>query len=109
MIAAVASSFLANIQQNPAIPSEAKSQAQVELAGGVAFVSDADLEAALDEEGVRPATTDAALEAYGDARIDGLHSALAILAALAIIALFLTQRIPTTQPGSEQRPTRGRS
>ena len=51
MIAAVASSFLANIQQNPAIPPEAKSQAQVELAGGVAFVSDADLEAALDEAG----------------------------------------------------------
>jgi MFS family permease len=109
MIAAVASSFLANIQQNPAIPPEAKSQAQVELAGGVAFVSDADLEAALDEAGATSQTTDAALEAYGDARIDGLRSALAILAALAIVALFFTQRIPTTQPGSAEPPTRGRT
>jgi MFS family permease len=99
MIAAVASSFLTNIQANPNIPPEAKSQAQVELAGGVAFVSDADLEAALDDAGVEPETTDAALDAYRDARIDGLRAALAILAALTIVALFFAQRIPTTQPG----------
>src|SRR5215216_3639984 len=97
MIAAVASSFLANIEQNPVIPQEAKSQAQVELAGGVAFVSDADLEAALDEAGASSETTDAALDAYGDARIDGLRTALALLAAIAIGALFFTQRIPKTQ------------
>jgi predicted MFS family arabinose efflux permease len=99
MIAAVASSFLANIQANPSIPAEAKSRAQVELAGGVAFVSDADLEAALVDAGAEPETTDAALDAYRDARIDGLRAALAILAALTIVALFFAQRIPTTQPG----------
>jgi hypothetical protein len=98
MIAAVTTSFLANIQQSPSIPAEVKSQAQVELAGGVPFVSDADLEAALDEAGAASESTDAALGAYQDARIDGLRSALAILAALAIIALFFTQRIPKTQP-----------
>ena len=100
MIAAVSASFLANIQQNPAIPPEAKSQAQIELADGVAFVSDADLEAALDQANVSPATTDEALEAYRDARIDGLRLALAILAALTLVALFFTQRIPSVQPGS---------
>ncbi|MGH3012425.1 MAG: MFS transporter [Gaiellaceae bacterium] len=103
MIAAVASSFLANIQQSPAIPSEVKSQAQIELAGGVAFVSDADLEAALDETGATSETRDAALGAYRDARIDGLRSALAILAVLTIAALFFAQRIPTTQPGRAER------
>ena len=64
MIAAVASSFLAGIEQSPAIPERVKSQAQVELAGGVPFVSDADLEAALDEARVGPRTTEAALDAY---------------------------------------------
>jgi Na+/melibiose symporter-like transporter len=103
MIAAVASSFLANIQQSPAIPSNVKSQAQVELADGVAFVSDADLEAALDEAGVSPTTSDAALDAYADARIAGLRSALAILAVLALSALFFAQRIPSTQPGRAER------
>jgi MFS family permease len=98
MIAAVTSSFLANIQQSPAIPAEVKSQAQGELAGGVPFVSDADLEAALDEAKVSSSSSDAALDAYRDGRIDGLRAALAILALLAIGALFFAQRIPTTQP-----------
>ena len=58
----------------PAIPAGSRQQAQVELAGGVPFVSDADLEAALDDAGREPdATTSAALEAYGEARIDGLR------------------------------------
>ena len=98
MIAAVAAAFLANIQQSPAIPATAKEQAQVELAGGVPFVSDADLEAALDEAGADSGTTEAALEGYTEARIDGLRSALAILAVLALVALFSAGLIPTTQP-----------
>jgi MFS family permease len=101
MIAAVASSFLANIQQNPAIPDRVKSDAQVKLAGGVPFVSDADLEAALDDAHVPRRTSDAALDAYRDARIDGLRTALAILAVLVLVALFYAQRIPTQQPGRE--------
>jgi EmrB/QacA subfamily drug resistance transporter len=100
MIAAVAASFLANIQQNPAVPTEAKSQAQVELAGGVQFVSDADLEAALAQAGVGTEGTQVALEAYQDARIDGLRNALAILAALAVVALFFTTRVPSKQPAA---------
>ena len=100
MIAAVATSFLANIQQNDAIPARAKEQAQIELAGGVAFVSDDDLEAALDEANVSDRTTEEALEAYGDARIDGLKTALAILAALVLGALFFAGRIPTRPPGA---------
>jgi len=100
MIATVASSFLANIQQSSVIPNSVKSKAEVQLAGGVPFVSDADLEAALEEARVPGEASDAALDAYRSARIDGLRSALAILAALVIAALFFAQRIPTTQPGA---------
>ncbi|HET9324646.1 MAG TPA: MFS transporter [Gaiellaceae bacterium] len=103
MIAAVTASFIANIQQSPAIPAEAKEAAQVELAGGVAFVSDADLQQALDEQGVSEETSDAALTAYQDARLDGLRNALALLALLALVALFFAQRIPTVQPGAAAR------
>jgi Na+/melibiose symporter-like transporter len=100
MIAAVTSSFLANIEASPAIPSRVKSQAQVELAGGVPFISDADLEAALDDARVSRRATEATMDAYTEARLTGLQSALAILAVLVLVALFFAQRIPTTQPGS---------
>ena len=79
-----------------------KSQAQVELAGGVPFISDADLNAALDEANVPPEQSDAALAEYDDARIAGLESALAVLALAVVIALFLAQKIPTEQPGSQK-------
>jgi MFS family permease len=100
LIATLTTAFSTNIQQSSAIPDRVKSQAQVELAGGVPFVSDADLEAALDEARVSSRSTDAALDAYRDARIAGLKSSLAILALLAIVALFPASRIPTRQPGS---------
>jgi hypothetical protein len=104
MIATLTSAFVANIQQSPAIPDSAKQQAEVELSGGVPFVSDADLEAALEESNLDPAASEAALDAYGEARLAGLRSALAILAVLAIVALFMAQSIPRTPVGApEQR------
>ena len=48
LIASLSSAFITNIQQSPAI-TRGRVQAQVELAGGVPFISDADLEAALEE------------------------------------------------------------
>jgi Na+/melibiose symporter-like transporter len=99
LIIALTSSFQANITDNPDIPESVTSQAQVKLESGVPFVSDADLEAALNEQNVSQQTSDAALVAYQDARIDGLKSALAILAILVVVALFLAQLIPRNQPG----------
>jgi EmrB/QacA subfamily drug resistance transporter len=106
LIAALTASFLANIQASPAIPADVKSKANVELASGVPFVSDEDLEDALEEAGASSAATDAALDANRDARIDGLRSALAILAIMAVIALFFTGRIPSTQPRGVPEPKR---
>ncbi len=100
LIATLSSAFLTNIEQSPAIPSQVKSQAKVELAGGVPFISDADLQKALDDANVSSETSKAAVDSYSEARISGLKSALAILALLSIVALFLTQRIPTRQPGA---------
>jgi MFS family permease len=101
LIAALSTGFLNNIENSSAIPERVKSEAQIKLASGVPFVSDADLTSALDKAGANSKTTDAALDAYRDARITGLRSALGILALLTIVALFFTGRIPKKQPGSE--------
>jgi len=104
MIAALTSSFVGNIQASSAIPNRVKSEASVKLASGVPFISDADLEAALDEAHASSKTTDAAITAYQDARIDGLKSALAILALITVLALFSARRIPTVPVGSTGPP-----
>jgi EmrB/QacA subfamily drug resistance transporter len=100
LISTLTTAFVANIEKSDAIPPSVKSQARVELASGVPFVSDADLNKALDAASVPPKQSDAALAAYKDARIDGLESALAVLALASVIALLLAQKIPTEQPGA---------
>jgi EmrB/QacA subfamily drug resistance transporter len=100
LIATLTTSFLTGIQQNPAVPDSVKVQANIELAGGVPFISDADLQAALDQADVSEETATAALEANQQARLDGLRAALVVLALVALLALFAARRIPTEQPGS---------
>ncbi|WP_280671889.1 MULTISPECIES: MFS transporter [unclassified Kitasatospora] len=98
LITVLTSSFLAGIEQNPAVPDSVKSQASTQLMGGVPFLSDAQLTRTLDQAGVGADVTSAALEANATARIQGLRAALAVLAFVALIALFFSRRIPTTQP-----------
>ncbi|MFJ5548208.1 MFS transporter [Streptomyces sp. NPDC093225] len=104
MITALTSSFLTSIQANPALPDEVKSQATHQLAGGAPFLSDAQLQTAMDDAGVPPETAQAALDANEEARLDGLRAALAVLSLTSVIALFFTQRIPTTPPRADTDP-----
>lgn len=100
LISSLTSSFLAGIQDNPDVPAQVAAQADVQLAGGVPFISDAQLQAALTKEGVDDATASAVLDQNSESRIQGLRAALAVLAVLAVAALFLTDAIPVRQPGA---------
>ncbi len=100
LISALSSSFFNGIAANEAVPASVSSQAQVELASGIPFVSDAQLETGLAEAGVDEAVATAIVEENTQARLDGLRSALTVLALLAAIAFFATGGLPTRQPGS---------
>lgn len=100
LIAALTSSFLAGVQNNPDVPKNLASQAQVQLSGGVPFMSDKDVQAALTKAGVTGKTADAIVTENAGARIDGLRSSLSVLALLALLALFTARRIPTQQPSA---------
>ena len=70
----------------------------MQLANGIPFISDADLHAALSKAGVSPevaAEAEAeAEEANDQARVDGLRSALSVLALFALAGLFVARAIP---------------
>jgi MFS family permease len=100
LIAALTSSFLAGVEHNPAVPKNLAAQGQVQLAGGVPFMSDQDLKAALTKAGVTGKTAEAIVTENASARIDGLRSSLSVLALLALIALFTSRGIPTQQPSA---------
>ena len=104
LISALTASFFTGIKDNPDVPDSVVAQAQTKLGGGVPFVSDKDLEAALAKENVPTATADAIVNENEKSRIDGLRAAAALLALLALLALPFTRGIPTVQPGAETKP-----
>jgi hypothetical protein len=72
----------------------------VELSSGIPFVSDAQLESALAETDLDPAAQAAIVDENAQSRLAGLRSALAVLALLALVALFTCGGLPTRPPGS---------
>jgi MFS family permease len=100
LISALTASFLSGVQNNPAVPKDLAATAQVQLAGGIPFMSDTDLKTQLDKAGVPPKTADAIVEENATARIDGLRASLSVLAVIALIAMFFGRRIPNQQPSA---------
>jgi MFS family permease len=103
LISALTAAFFTGVQNNPAVPDNLVVNAQTQLATGVPFVSDKDLQKALDDAGVPQDTADAVVDENAQARIAGLRSALAVLALISLLALIFTRGIPTVQPGAEAK------
>lgn len=99
LIATLTSSVTADVVENPAIPASVRQQATTELADGVPFLSNTQLESALDAAGVDTPTADAVLTVNADARLEALRVALAVTALLASTALFATGRLPRRPVG----------
>ncbi|HWK16738.1 MAG TPA: hypothetical protein VNR66_04725, partial [Solirubrobacteraceae bacterium] len=72
---------------------------------GAPFVSDAQLKEALDKANVPAKTADAIVAENATARIDGLRTALSVLAIVALISLFFLGNIPDQQPAAAAQET----
>jgi hypothetical protein len=94
LISALTASFLSGVLHNPAVPAEVAQNAQIELASGIPFVSDAELKTALDKAGVPPPTADAIVAENANARLDALRASLSVLAVLGLMGLVASRRLP---------------
>ncbi|MBG6226103.1 Na+/melibiose symporter-like transporter [Arthrobacter sp. CAN_A2] len=107
LIATLSTSFMAGIQNNPAVPSSVQEEASVQLASGIPFISDTQLQEALDNADIDQETADAIMAVNSDSRLEALRMALALAALLATAALFLTGRLPEEAVGvPDQAPRR---
>ena len=102
MIAVLTTAMVQGIAQNPNVPEPVKTNATTELAAGVPFISDTDLEAGLAAAGVDPALSEEILTENREARIQGLDAAITFLALMAVISLFFTGYLPRVQAGQPQ-------
>ncbi|MGW5570490.1 MFS transporter [Nocardia thailandica] len=94
LLATLSSSVMDGIQNNPAVPASVQQQATTDLADGVPFLSDTQLETALGAAGIDGATADTIVEVNTDARLAALQAAFAVTALVAITALFGTGLLP---------------
>jgi len=100
LIATLTTSVVAGIKDNPAVPAQAKSAAEVQLSGGVPFISDADLEKVLEDAGVPADVATEIKDENADARLAALRTSLSILAGIALLALLFSVRVPREQSAS---------
>jgi hypothetical protein len=100
LVSALTASFFTGIKSNPDVPANLTSKAEVQLGGGIPFISDDDLKTALADAHVPPDTADAVEKENTESRIKGLRSALAVLALLTLVAIFFTRGLPDRQPGA---------
>jgi MFS family permease len=101
LISVLTTTFLSGVANNPAVPQEMSSKAQVELSAGIPFVSDAQLQSALQSAGVPSTTAQAVTDQNAASRINGLRASIALLALIALIALAMTRRLPVRPVGVE--------
>ncbi|MEV6225432.1 MFS transporter [Nocardia fluminea] len=103
LIATLSTSVIAGINAHPDVAPAVKQQASTELAAGVPFLSDTQLQELLRDNAVPEQRAAEILEINEAARLDALRVAFFVTALLAIAALFCTGRIPR-RPQGESDP-----
>jgi EmrB/QacA subfamily drug resistance transporter len=100
LIATLSALFLQGIAAHPDVPASLTAHAEATFGAGVPFVSDSAVRSTLQAAGVPEATINAILAVNASARLSALRAALAVVALVAVLALFFTRWIPTKQPGA---------
>ena len=100
VIGALSTNLLLGIQASPAVSKEVKQTAAIQLEGGVEFLSDAQVDAALDHTQLPDSEKQAIIDANDAARTSALQLGMITVAVVAAAGLFLTRWLPTQPPGA---------
>jgi EmrB/QacA subfamily drug resistance transporter len=102
LIATLSALFLQGIAAHPDVPASLTAHAEATFGAGVPFVSDSAVRSTLQAAGVPETTINAILAVNASARLSALRAALAVVALVAVLALFFTRWIPDQQPGARE-------
>ncbi len=94
LIATLSALFLQGIAAHPDVPASLTAHAEATFGAGVPFVSDSAVRSTLQAAGVPETTINAILAVNASARLSALRAALAVVALVAVLALFFTRWIP---------------
>jgi Na+/melibiose symporter-like transporter len=95
VISGLIAAFSNNVAADPTLPAEVKEQVEIELGGGVSFVSSDEVRASASEAGVEPETVDTLVDDYEDAQLNALKTAFLFASFIVLGAFWLTRRLPS--------------
>ncbi len=99
LLTSLTASFVSRIEENPALPADARTAITQEAAKGIDIVTVEQVEKGAADAGLPPAQAAAVADDYGAAQIDGLKIALLGVAILAFLGLWFTRRLPAKPLG----------
>jgi EmrB/QacA subfamily drug resistance transporter len=94
LIAALTNGFIARVEQNPAIPADARARVAQLAEKGIPVVPVAEVEQAAADAGVPAALAKELADDYGDAQLQALKRAIGAVAIFALLSLWFTRRLP---------------
>jgi MFS family permease len=94
VVGGLASAAAAGVAGDPRLSEPVRQPVGVAVAGGVSFVPAADVRAALEDARLPAVEVDALVERYEAAQLVGLRSAFLAVAALAMLTVPITRRLP---------------
>ena len=86
--------FNSRIQENPAVPSDVKTQIAAATEKGIPIVTTEQAHKALLDAGLKPAEADTVTADYGNAQLDALKTSMLAVAFLAVLSFWFTRRLP---------------
>jgi hypothetical protein len=101
VLGGLTSSFLGNVEENPAISDPVAAEVGIAVDGSIEFVSSEEVAAAVEAAGYDEATTEAIVVDYETAQLQALKTGLLVAAVIALLALLFTGHLPARRPPPE--------
>jgi EmrB/QacA subfamily drug resistance transporter len=98
LIAALINGFVSRVEQNPAVPQQARAEVAAAVEKGIPIVPVAQVEKAAVDAGLSEDAAKAVADDYGDAQLQGLKRAIGAVAIFALLALWFTRGLPGRAP-----------
>ncbi|GLP69846.1 MFS transporter [Streptomyces sp. TUS-ST3] len=99
LLGALAHAFTAQVEDDPRISEEARTQTGVALESGISFVTTDQVRTAAVNAGLPPSEVEAVTDSYASAQLDGLKAAILATGGVTLASFLVTPNLPAGREG----------
>lgn len=107
LIGALAHAFSTQVEEDPRLSEEARTQTGVALEAGITFVPTDQVRSAAERAGLPPSEVDALADSYASAQLDGLKAAILAAGGITLASFLVTPHLPAGRARRPEQPEAG--